>query len=227
MVQTAQGRFFVDPASNLGNAIVTQDAYESQMLESLTSLLKDGDVFLDVGANEGYFSIIASKLVGPSGVVLSIEPQSRLQGVIFRNIAENVAFNIHPFQLAISDSIGTATISLLPDMNTGGSGLIVTTKYTVPTELVPQTTLQQFFHLLRIDRVKLMKIDVEGFEYEAILGSKELFASNFIENIALELHPQLLARRGKSEEEIIEFLRASGYEQDFNYRTLIMRKRLG
>lgn len=227
VVQTAQGRFFVDRASNFGNAIVTHPPYEPQMVESLTSLLRKGDVFLDVGANEGYFSIIASKLVGDSGLVLCIEPQSRLQEVLFRNLAENSAFNVQVLQLAISDTRGTANICLLPDTNTGGSGLFRTARYAVPTQLVPQTTLSHLVGLLRTNRIRLMKIDIEGFEYEAILGSKGLFAGDVIEHIALELHPSILAARGKSAAEIVAFLRQNGYEQNTSHPTLVMSKTPG
>jgi FkbM family methyltransferase len=224
VVETEHGRFFVDPASNLGNAIITQPAYEPQMLSALTSILKEGDLYLDVGSNEGYFSVIASKLVGDSGRVLSIEPQSRLQEIIYRNIELNNSHNIHVFQLAVSDVVGTARISLLPDMNTGGSGLFPATKYKIPIQLVPQTTLSRFLSLVCVPKVRLMKLDIEGYEYEAILGSRDLFAGGVIEHIALELHPSILAQRGKSGDDIITFLKECGYQQNVNYQTLIMSK---
>ena len=197
------------------------------MVATLKHLLKEGDTFLDVGANEGFFSILASKIVGESGTVLSIEPQSRLQSVIFRNISENSAFNVTVFQIAISDSIGIATLFLQPDMNTGSSGLFGTTKYRTPTEIVPQTTLSRLLGLLNIGNIKLMKIDVESFEYEAILGSKELFLGNIIEHIALELHPGILKQRGKTEADILAFLRDNGYEQNKECKILVMSKTSG
>lgn len=224
VVVTTNGSFFVDPVSHLGNSLITQSSYEPCMTEALSSILRESDVFLDVGANEGYFSVIASKLVCESGLVLSIEPQSRLQEVIFRNIAENSSLNIRVFQLAISDKCGIANISLLPDVNTGGSGLFRVTRYTVPTQIVPQVTLNEFISLFSIKKIRLMKIDVESFEYEAILGSKELFAAGLIEHIALELHPQILAARGKSAREIVEFLEACGYKKNRDFETLIMSK---
>jgi FkbM family methyltransferase len=224
IVETDYGRFFVDPASNLGNSIITQPAYEPQMLGVLTSLLKEGDLFLDIGTNEGYFSIIASNLVGDTGCVLSVEPQSRLQEIIFCNMELNQASNMHVFQLALSDDVGTARISLLPDMNTGGSGLFPATRYKIPTQIVPQTTLGRLLDLLGISRIKLMKIDVEGFEYEVILGSQGVFADGVIENIALELHPSILDRRGKSADDIVSFLEGCGYQRNSAFQTLVMSK---
>jgi FkbM family methyltransferase len=224
VVQTSNGKFFIDPLSNFGHYVLSESGYEPQMVDSLKKILKEGDTFLDVGANEGFFSILASKLVNATGKVISIEPQSRLQGVLFRNMFENHAYNINIFQKAISDSIGSAILSLSPDINTGSSGIFRLTKYKVPTEIIPQTTLSELLQLLRIDRIKLMKIDVEGFEYEAILGSKDIFKGNVIENIALELHPHILQERGKSESDILNFLTENGYRRNEEYETLILSK---
>ncbi len=225
VVETDNGIFFIDPASNFGNGVL-ESGYEPEMTETLNSLLGEGDTFVDLGANEGYFSIIASKIVGNSGKVISIEPQSRLQSVIFRNMSENKAFNIDVFQRAISDHIGIASLSLLPDMNTGGSGLFCATKYSVPKENVPQVTLAHLLNQTCKDKIRLLKMDIEGFEYEAIFGSENYFINDIIENIALELHPTLLERRGKSAEEILHFLQKCGYVINKNFKTLVLSKKI-
>ena len=103
VIDTDYCKFYVDPVSNFGNAIVSDHSYEEEVLESLEGLLTPGDTFLDLGANEGFFSILASKIVGTEGKVIAIEPQTRLQSVLVRNIAENNAFNINVYQRVISD----------------------------------------------------------------------------------------------------------------------------
>ncbi len=226
VVSTSEGRFFVDPVSNFGNTLVSGVSYEPGMLTTLKSILREGDTFVDVGANEGYFSIVASKLVGPTGRVISIEPQSRLQAVLFRNLAENSADNVRIVQSAIADVTGTATLSLAPDMNTGSSGIFRTTKYRNPTESVPVTTLRAMVDLLGLKTVRLMKMDIEGFEYEAILGSRSLFNQSVIENIALELHPQILERRKKSISDILDFLVSAGYTKCTDQPGLVLKKSL-
>ena len=223
VVETDIGNFFIDPASNFGNGVL-EGGYEPEMTMTLNSLLMEGDTFVDLGANEGYFSIIASKIVGSTGKVISIEPQSRLQSVIFRNMYENKAFNIDVFQRAISDRIGIASLSLLPDMNTGGSGLFCVTKYNVPKENVPQVTLDHLLNQTCKGKIRLLKMDIEGFEYEAIFGSKNYFKNGFIENIALELHPSLLECRGKSSDEILNFLSDCGYIINKNFATLVLSR---
>lgn len=66
VISTGDGKFYVDPVSNFGNTLITESCYEPEMVVALKNLLKEGDTFLDIGANEGYFSILASKLVGLS-----------------------------------------------------------------------------------------------------------------------------------------------------------------
>jgi FkbM family methyltransferase len=224
LVETTHGKFFVDPFSNFGDELISQVNYEPEMTKVISSILEQGDTFLDVGANEGYFSILGSHIVGETGKVISIEPQTRLLNIIFRNMLENQCFNIHVFQRAISDNKGIVNISLSPDMNTGSSGLLQLTKYKTKTQLVPQMTLRDFLGLLSIGKVKLMKIDVEGFEYEVILGSRKVFEDSIIENIALELHPGILKIRNKESSDILNFLESCGYKKNNLYSNLVMTK---
>jgi hypothetical protein len=93
LVRTEEGTFFINPISNFGSILLAGE-YEPQMGAVLRSYLRPGDVFIDMGANEGYFSVLASSLVGPHGTVIAVEPQSRLQGVIQTNIGENTCSNV-------------------------------------------------------------------------------------------------------------------------------------
>src|SRR3954468_546190 len=86
---TSEGTFWVDPASFSGQELATHGVYDPGTLAALKSLLQRGDTFIDVGANEGYFSVVAARLVGPTGRVIAIEPQSRLARVLERNFAIN------------------------------------------------------------------------------------------------------------------------------------------
>lgn len=191
--------------------------YEAELTKCVEDLLKPEDTFLDIGANESYFSMLAARLVGPSGLVVAIEPQLRLNAVIQRNMCENSAHNVLSLRYAISDSDDKAEFFLAPDINTGYSGLFRTAKYNLPTEIVPTITLQRLVTMLSLKKVKLMKMDIESYEYEAILGSKAVFESGLIENIAVELHPSVLEQRGKRAEDIEEFLLSAGYRKDESF----------
>jgi FkbM family methyltransferase len=165
-----------------------------------------------VGANEGYFSIVASGLVGETGRVITVEPQSRLQPVLERNKSLNHGGNIDLIRVAISNAEENVDIYLAPDTITGSTSLYKTRKYPVPKETVKMTTLQKFLDSNSIASVDLMKMDIEGYEYEAILGSREVFQSKRIKNLALELHTWLLKDRGLNPDEITNFLKDAGYK---------------
>ena len=219
-----KGTFFVDPISNFGTRLMSDSVYEPEMIDTIEKIVKKGDSFFDLGANEGYFSVLSSKIVGRNGKIYAIEPQSRLQNIIEINFKLNSINNGKIIQKAISNKIGKIEFSLTPDTNTGSSGLYNTTKYKNPTETVKMITLEQLFYEEKIKKIKLIKIDIEGLEYEAILGSKKLFMQNIIENIALELHPDILLKRNKSESEIIKFLNDAGYKRNNHYKTLVFSK---
>ena len=131
LVRTDHGTFFINPVSDFGSAILGGE-YEPQMRKVLSRYLSPGDVFIDLGANEGYFSVLASKLVGPKGTVIAIEPQSRLQHVIQANLEANQCFNVRLIRCVVSGTTGRMQLSLAPATNTGSSGLFPTNQIPCP-----------------------------------------------------------------------------------------------
>ena len=150
------GSFYIDPLSQFGNTLLNHGTYESRLLNTVQSELASGDTFVDLGANEGFFSVAAGQQVGSAGTVLAIEPQKRLQSVLQRNLIRNgVADRIRLLAVAISDKSGEATFHLAPDTNTGSSGLARTTAYRVKTDSVPLLRLADALDAFQIDRVDL------------------------------------------------------------------------
>jgi len=211
VVVCERGTFYLDPCSHFGLTLLQDGRYEDALTSTFELHLREGSVFVDVGANEGYFSIVASKLVGSRGRVIAVEPQSRLRSVLEKNVSLNRASNIQLHQVAISNVNGTVEMFLAPDTITGATSLSKTRKYPVPRETVTTLTLRQLLDNNGVRTADLMKMDIEGHEYEAILGSPEVFRSKLVRNLALELHPSILKQRGKDPGEIAEFLRSAGY----------------
>src|SRR4051812_19895765 len=117
-VRTAHGNFFLNPVSNFGYQMISGE-YEPSMRKVLEKYLAPGQVFVDLGANEGFFSIVAAALVGPSGKVIAVEPQSRLQSVIRQNMSLNSCSNVKVIQGVISAASGSVEIHLTPDLRSG------------------------------------------------------------------------------------------------------------
>lgn len=216
VIATDAGHFYVDPVSGFG-ALLSQGGYEPGVVLALWSLLSPGACFVDVGANEGYFSVIAAKLVGAGGTVLAIEPQRRLRPVLEKNFELNRVTHARILDVAISDRSGAGTLHLSPDTNTGSTALSQTTSYATETSMIELATLEALLAQQQVDRVDLLKLDVEGFEYEALLGSPALFRSGRVRAIALELHPRALLARDRAVEDILFFLKSCGYVMDLRF----------
>ena len=207
VIDTEHGRFYVDPASDLGVRLAEGD-YEPWMRGHLRTYLPKGGVFVDVGANEGFFSVLAAPIASR---VIAVEPQLRLIPVITENLRLNGATNVAIESAAISDHAGLTKLYLAPDMNNGASGLTNATRFKVETQSVATITLAELFKRHNIDRADFVKIDVEGHEYEAVTGSPALFTDKRIVAISIEMHPEQLAERGRTDQDIARFLASVGY----------------
>ncbi len=211
IVATPDGNFWVDPASDAGQRVRHTGRYDPKTVEILESVLRPGDTYVDIGANEGYFCVTAARLVGPSGRVVAVEPQARLAEVLRRNFELNGS-RVELLAAAISDQSGTATLHLTPDVNNSASGLAAHTSYRLATQNVPTLTLTQLFAQLNLHPPLVVKMDIESWEHEAILGSREIFQRGLIRVLVLEIHPSLLRQRGLDPDVLTNFLRECGYE---------------
>jgi len=223
-VETKEGIFWIDPVSQFAINLVAPHGYEPEMGETLRRYLRPGGTFVDIGANEGFFTVQAAKIVGPAGRVLAVEPQGRLQEVIQKNLELNGLTNVTLVKSAVSDRPGEAELHISPSTNTGSTGLSQSTRYRVPHEAVPVNTLEAILGKAGIQAVDLMKMDIEGFEYEAITGAEKLFKEKRIQALALEMHFDLMRARGKDFKKLESLLRNHGYLQDLQASTNLWKR---
>lgn len=211
LVRTTEGTFYVNPMSILGSQVVRGQAYEPETLAVMSDFLTSGSVFVDLGANEGYFSVVASRLVGPRGRVIAIEPQSRLQGVIQANLNANDCQNVTVVKAAVAARTQAVHLSLTSEMNTGATSLFPRTRYPLPTEQVQSFTLAELLKEGGIEHCDLMKVDIEGAEYDAFAGSSDVLKQGVIHHISVEVHDSILEKRKVSWGTIHEQIRSCGY----------------
>ncbi len=221
VISTGQGRFWIDPVSLLGIALTERGVHETCMVQTLDKFLKVSKSFVDLGANEGYFTVIGARLCGAEGRVLAIEPQHRLLPVIEENLRLNGLTNTQIVNTAISDKPGRAELHLTSSTNSGGSGFHRHTHYKLPTQEIGLQTLEQVLDANGVTVVDLMKIDIEGFEYEAVLGSPRVFEHHRVKALALELHPEILFERGIRAEDNTEMLRRYGYARGESFNNAV------
>ena len=176
-------------------------------------VIKKGDVVVDLGANIGYFTLLAAKLVGKDGKVFSFEPEPKNYNYLKKNIELNNYSNVFAFQKAVSNKDGRTTLFICAydsghhtinrdaGIEAYRRGRAGETKE-VEVELV---RLDSFLEG-KVDKVDVMKIDVEGSELLAIEGSKGILDKNKNIKIFLEFFPLLIKEMGSSPEVLIREL---------------------
>lgn len=205
-------QLWLDPASDLGARLLADHDYEPTLGRCLKVLLKPGDVFLDVGANEGWFTLQAARLVGPTGHVFSLEPQERLWPVILKNLALNGLANCTVLPYAIGAQPGRASLVLTPSTNTGASSLLPgPRRFFRAKQNAQMVTLDQLAELAHVSRIALVKVDVEGFELEVLRSARRLMAEKRVRRWQIETHVQQLQALGTSEADLESLLAANGY----------------
>ncbi len=203
----------IDMVSDFGLRILETGHYEEYVEQVLQKFLRAGDSFIDLGANEGYFSIFASQLVGKTGKVFAIEPQERLWGVITRNMMLNKCDNIQLLPYAVDTKEQLIEIILYPSINTGASSLVAASRNRFyARQTVKTRSLDDMIEANQIKNVKLIKIDIEGFEYFALQSAKESLKNKIIKNILVEIHPIQLQQLGQSAEAVVNYLAQMGYQ---------------
>ena len=226
-------KFFLDPISDFGLKILKNNNYETEMTEQVISFLKPGDSFIDLGSNEGYFSILASGLVGQTGKVIAIEPQQRLWEVIVHNSVLNSCANIQLLPFGISSRSGETVMNLYPSLNTGASSLSSNFNFKISFGAIRKKIYgQQKIYTKTLDelvdtlpkKIKLIKIDIEGFEFEALKGSEQLLKQHVFENLLVEIHPAALSALGQNEAQLIDFITKFGYRKSIVTDNLLLFK---
>ena len=169
--------------------------YEPDTTAYFAKVLGPGRAFVDIGANHGYFSVLAASLVGKSGRVVAFEPNPK----IFRQLRTHVALNgfddrVRLLPSALADAPGEARLFVSQDaLNSGLSSLTPASEHLESGSLseahtvsVPVDTFDHWFSSSGLSRVDLMKIDVEGAEGLVLQGMSAALQTDAIRAIILE-----------------------------------------
>lgn len=152
--------------------------YEPIHVRLMKKLLCAGDVFFDVGANVGYYSLLASQLVGDTGSVHAFEPIAENVAALKRAIEQNRVSNIVVNEVAIGATNGVVT--LFTDdtdvLGCSGHASAFSAENRTKQRMAQVTTLDEYVQSPDIPAVRLVKIDVEGMELDVVLGMKDLLS---------------------------------------------------
>ncbi len=204
--------FHCDLDDSIRREVCFTGCYEPLETSLVRQLLKPGALFVDVGANWGYFSLIGSVLVGGSGRVVALEPDPSLFEELELNVRVNEFNNVTPLAVAASDQNGQAILtgSKAKAGNSGLSRLIGSAELAQGIQ-ARTCRLDALLDASGVTDVSLMKMDIEGAEGLAVEGAAKLFESRRVKSLLLELHPALLKAHGHSADEMVNRLLAWGY----------------
>jgi FkbM family methyltransferase len=164
-------QLFVMPNDYIGRSILDSKIFEPHVTSVIRRILKEGDVFLDIGANIGYFTMLASSLVKANGKVIAFEPNPQNLQLIYSSLIQSHVQNVAVYPYAVSD-----VAAILRFTTVGSNGGVVTekSKGTRHHLLVPAVVLDEILkNELKID---LIKIDIEAHEPSAIKGMEGMIS---------------------------------------------------
>ena len=189
--------------------------YEPQETALLRHLLRPGMTFVDVGANWGYFTLVGAHLVGATGRVLSLDADPRACRALHANLAKNRIASVAVRNIAASDRPGRLRFQEYESQahDSGNFGVAQTTTVAERGRHleIDAEPLDDVLDREEIDRVDLLKIDIEGGEAKAMAGLTRRLSSHRIAHISMELHPYHLRDLGTSPAAVIAELRRHGY----------------
>jgi len=184
LVHTHGFDILLDPADmGISPSIGVLGWYELKTTELFIKLVESGSTVIDVGANVGFFTLLAAKLAGKEGVVVSFEPDPTSFSLLSRSVQRNNFGNVRLFRKCISDVDGEQVLYLSVthhkgmhsiSRNLGGLGISV-----------KSARLDTVADSLNIDEIDLLKIDVEGAEPEVLDGATRLLSEHRVRNIIM------------------------------------------
>ena len=193
--------------------------YEPDLSMFVIRALKKGDVFVDVGAHIGVFSILASKLVGPDGLVIAVEAEPENVDDLMRHVEMNACRNITVRNAVLSDRSGPTTFYTNAD-NDGGHCLWDPGRHAYNRKSAanpePRTveaeTLDSIIGDIKPPAIKILKMDTEGAEHLIITGGMETLATYDIPFILSEMNDFGLQQLGSSQQAYRSAMKEIGYD---------------
>ena len=192
----------------ISQRLIFEHEYEPVMTGVFKQVVKEGMKVVDVGANIGYYSLLASKLVGNKGVVYAFEPETENYACLLVNRAINNMSNIIGIKKAVSDGNGTAEL-IVSSQESGAHSLVDCRGKVKEKVMVETVTLDSFFPYGGVD---VIKSDTEDNEVAVLRGAQGIIAQNDKIKVFVEYYPPGVKASGHEPSDFWLFLHQLGFE---------------
>jgi FkbM family methyltransferase len=204
-VRTQDGfLMWCDPKDFIQRTVIETGRWDYEVADAIRAHLKPGQLFCDMGANIGYFSLLAAHM---KAKVVCFEPQPRCARAIEQNFSLNGFRMPALHQMALSDQDGELTLYLEGDGNTGAASLRVRDGQTIT---VPTRRLDDVLD----EQPAVIKIDVEGAEVRALSGASRILTGPNRPIVICEVSEFSLKQLGSSKDELFALMTSHGYKAD-------------
>lgn len=195
---------------SIGWRIFYRGEFEPALTRLLVDELRAGDTFLDVGANCGYYTLLAARRVGAAGRVHAFEPARAIVDRLLADVTRNgFSRRIEVHAVAVGAAPGTAVLEPGADRTSAeGTRHLATQTHPHGTETVEIVAVDT---VLAGQRVDVVKIDIEGYEEQALLGMRQLLKDARPRLVVVEAVESHLARFGSSVSDLVALMEAVGY----------------
>jgi len=198
-------RMFVDLRSSIGRGLFMTGQFDTAVFDPLRRALQPGGVFLDVGANVGYYTMLALDLVGDRGSVHAFEMDPRPLRCLRRTVAREGLPNVFINEVAVGAKDGVAHFRA--EMDSGHSNVETSGQ----GKAVRMISLDSWRTAQGVRKIQGIKIDIEGGELWALQGAEKLLREER-PLLVCEVCEELAARSGYQRDDLLNFLRGLGYE---------------
>ena len=171
----------------------------------LKKTLKKDNVFIDIGANIGAYTLIASKLVEKTGMVIAFEPVNTINKMLIENIMMNDLTNITVEKKAVYDQNTNLELFISNEQNMGMSSILNHSHESGEKQKIEAITLDNYVQLKKLAKIDLVKIDIEGAEIHALKGMKQSLVK-FKPTLIIEISDGILENSSVKSNAIYDFL---------------------
>jgi FkbM family methyltransferase len=196
--------------AGVGRPLFVRGAYEPLETTFLRNLLKPGMVFVDIGANIGYFTLVAARRVGPTGRVLAVEPEPYNFQLLQRNVGVNDLANVELANVALGDRQGSAALYCSPQ-NFGDHRLYDGASEQRRATEVQVRTLDGLVKARQLGAVDVIKMDVQGYENRVIAGMASTLAASPRALVLTEFWPYGIRQAGEDPQEFFALFARAGF----------------